>query len=344
MTKIKVAIVGFGNLGRGVVSSLKNNPDLELAQIITRHPDRVKKEARNVPVFGMDNFKKIADIAILCGGSKDDLFGVAAKKLTGKQKNNLASPGIAGHGPYFAQFFNTVDSFDTHARIPLYHRYMDKYARTNKHTAVISAGWDPGTFSLERILADAFIPGTKHYTFWGPGVSQGHSDAVRRIPGVRDCRQYTLPVKSAIDRVRTGKNPVLSPRQKHTRLVYVVPEPDADRARIVRAVKTMPNYFTGYDTKVIFIAQGKLLKEHRGFPHAGFVLASGKTGTDNHALIDYHCDWGSNPEATANILVACCRACFRLNRERKYGALTMLDIPPAYLNPRSKTELLKNFM
>jgi diaminopimelate dehydrogenase len=344
MPKIKVAIVGFGNLGRGVVGSLKDNPDLELAQIISRDPARVKKEVQNVPVFGMDNFKKISDIAILCGGSKEDLFGIKTNRKYTAPKARIPDPRTTGQGPYFAQFFNTVDSFDTHARIPDYHQRMDKFSRTSKHTAIISAGWDPGTFSLERILADAFIPGAKHYTFWGPGVSQGHSDAVRRIPGVRDCRQYTLPVKSAVARVRTGKNPVLSLRQKHTRLVYVVPEPGADRPRITRAIKTMPNYFEGYDTKVVFMSPGQLRKEHGSFPHAGFVLASGKTGTSNKAMIDYHCAWGSNPEATANILVACCRACYRLNRERRYGAFTMPDIPPAYLSPRSKKELLENFM
>jgi len=344
MKKIKVAIVGFGNLGRGVASSLKNNPDLELTQIISRNPGRVKKTVRSVPVFGIDNFKKIADVAILCGGSKDDLFGVATRKLTGIQLNKLASPGIAGQGPYFAQFFNTVDSFDTHARIPDYHRFMDRYSRINRHTAVISAGWDPGTFSLERTMADAFIPGCGHYTFWGPGVSQGHSDAVRRIPGVCDCRQYTLPVKSAIARVRSGKNPVLSAGQKVTRLVYVVAEPGADRSRIVRAIKTMPNYFVGYDTKVVFLSSRQLLREHGAFPHAGFVLAAGRTGKNNRALIEYDCAWGSNPEATANILVAVARACHRLSRERKHGALTMLDISPAYYSPRERTELLKSFM
>jgi diaminopimelate dehydrogenase len=344
MPKIKVAIVGFGNLGRGVVRSLKGNPDLELAQIISRNPARVKMEVRNVPVFAMDDFKKLGDVAILCGGSKEDLFGIKTNSKYTAPKVQIPDPRTAGQGPYFAQFFNTVDSFDTHARIPDYHRYMNKYARTNKHTAIISTGWDPGTFSLERTMADAFIPGARHYTFWGPGVSQGHSDAVRRIPGVRDCRQYTLPIKSAIALVRTGKSPVLSPRQKHTRLVYVVPEPGADQLRITRAIITMPNYFAGYDTKVVFLSSQRLLKEHEGFPHAGFVLASGKTGTGNHALIDYHCDWGSNPEATANILIACCRACYRLNRERKYGAFTMTDIPPAYLSPRTKADLLHNFM
>jgi diaminopimelate dehydrogenase len=341
MKKIKVAIVGFGNLGRGVVRSLKSNPDLELAQIISRNPARVKKEVRNVPVFGIADFKKLADVAILCGGSKEDLFGSVTSKKFG---SGIPYPGLFGQGPYFAQFFNTVDSFDTHARIPDYHRFMDRYSRINRHTAVISAGWDPGTFSLERTMADSFIPGARHYTFWGPGVSQGHSDAVRRIPGVRDCRQYTLPVKSAITRVRSGKNPVLTSGQKHTRLVYVVPEPSADRARIVRAIKTMPNYFVGYDTKVVFLSSRRLLNEHGVFPHAGFVLATGRTGKDNRALIEYDCAWGSNPEATANILVAVARACFRLSRERKFGALTMLDIPPAYYSPRSEKELLDKFM
>jgi diaminopimelate dehydrogenase len=341
MKKIKVAIVGFGNLGRGVVKSLKNNPDLELAQIMSRDPARVKKEIRSVPVFGMADFKKLADVAILCGGSKEDLFGVS---VSGKAGARIDCPCAIGHGPYFAQFFNTVDSFDTHARIPDYHRFMDHYSRRNRHTAVISAGWDPGTFSLERTMADAFIPGAGHYTFWGPGVSQGHSDAVRQIPGVCDCRQYTLPVKSAISRVRSGKNPVLSPGQKVTRLVYVVAEPAADRSRIAKAIKSMPNYFVGYDTTIGFLSSRQLLKEHGAFPHAGFVLATGRTGKNNRALIEYDCAWGSNPEATANILVAVARACDRLSRERKFGALTMLDIPPQYYSPRSGKELLKSFM
>jgi len=340
MKRIKVAIVGFGNLGRGVRRALAGCPDMELVQVITRDPKRVRREVKNVPVNDFRSFNREVDVAILCAGSRQDLFNSSSPMRPPK---SLAASSRLGQGPFFARLFNTVDSFDTHARIPDYRHYMNAYAVMNRRTAVISAGWDPGTFSLERIMADAFIPGSHRYTFWGPGVSQGHSDAVRRIPGVVDARQYTLPVRSAVARVRRGQNPKLKPGEKHTRLVYVVSEMAADRKRIEREIKAMPNYFLGYRTRVVFVSRARLLIEHKAFPHAGFVLTSGKTGS-NKALIEYRCAWESNPEATAGILVACGRACVRLNIEQRYGAFTMADIPPAYYSPRDGAELLKNFM
>lgn len=340
MKRIKVAIVGYGNLGRGVRKALSGSPDMELVQIITRDPKRVRREVKDMPVSDFRTFNREVDVAILCGGSRQDLFSA---DIPARPPKSLAASSRLGQGPFFARFFNTVDSFDTHARIPAYRHYMNAYAMMNRRTAVISAGWDPGTFSLERIMADAFIPGSHRYTFWGPGVSQGHSDAVRRIPGVVDCRQYTRPVRSAVSRVRRGQNPKLQAGEKHTRLVYVAIEPAADRKRIEREIKTMPNYFVGYRTRVVFTSRARLLKEHKAFPHAGFVLASGRTG-GHQALIEYRCAWESNPEATANILVACGRACVRLNIEQRYGAFTMADIPPAYYSSRTQAELVKDFM
>ena len=340
MKRIKVAIVGYGNLGRGVRQALAKSPDMELVQIITRDPKRVLREVKSMPVNDFRTFNREVDVAILCCGSKQDLFNAGSPARPPK---SLTSPAQLGQGPFFARLFNTVDSFDTHARIPAYRRCMNAYCVMNRRTAVISAGWDPGTFSLERIMADAFLPGSHRYTFWGPGVSQGHSDAVRRIPGVVDCRQYTLPIRSAVSRVRRGQNPKLEPGEKHTRLVYAAVQAGADKKRIEHEIKTMPNYFVGFRTRVVFVSRARLLKEHKGFPHSGFVLASGKTGS-NKGLIEYRCSWESNPEATASILVACARACVRMNREHKYGAWTMADIPPAYYSSRDSAELLKDFM
>lgn len=340
MKKIKVTIVGYGNLGRGVRLALAESPDMELAQIITRDPRRVRGEVRDIAINDYQTFKCNTELAFLCGGSRQDLFAI---RLPGSQPKRINKPDEFGQGPFFAQFFNTVDSFDTHARIPEYYHCLHHYARQSCHTAIISAGWDPGTFSLERIMADAFIPNGCNYTFWGPGVSQGHSDAVRRIPGVLDARQYTLPIARAVTRVRTGTNPDLAPYQKHTRLVYVVAKPGSDRKRIVQEIKSMPNYFADYRTRVIFISQKEMNRKHGKFPHAGFVLTADKTGR-NKALIEYRCQWESNPEATARIMVACGRAAMRLYQEKHYGAFTMADIPPAYYSPRPQAELLKDFM
>jgi len=342
MKKIKIAIVGFGNLGRGVLRAIGKNSDMELVEIITRHRERVKKEVENIPLFAVDQFEQLADVAILCGGSKEDLFGITTNRTYGDKNKKIENGRVMGQGPYFAQFFNTVDSFDTHSRIFDYYQYMGKFAKLNRHTAIVSAGWDPGTFSLERVLAGTFLPDATHYTFWGPGVSQGHSDAVRQIKGVKDARQYTLPIEKAIERVRAGENPQLKTKEKHKRLVYVVVKEGSDKKRIAKEIKEMSNYFTDYITIVIFISEEDMRMNHSTFPHAGFVFASRKA--EHKALIEYRCEWGSNPDATGGILVACARACFRLNREKKFGAFTMLDIPPAYYTTHTRKELLTAYM
>jgi len=280
----------------------------------------------------------------LCGGSCLDIFGEHTDRERIARAPDLVNSLTLGQGPYFAQFFNTVDSFDTHARIPDYFQCMNNYAKKNTHTSVISAGWDPGTFSLERVLAKSFFPQARPYTFWGPGISQGHSDAVRRIKGVKDARQYTLPVNEAVGRVRTGEHPDLKAGDKHTRLVYVVPEQDADKEDIVQKIEAMPHYFDEYETKVVFVTEKELHAKHGAYPHGGFVLASGFTRDDHRALIEYKCEWGDNSEATACILVACPRACYRLHTEHAYGAFSMFDIPPAYYNRLSREELLREYL
>lgn len=334
METTTVAIVGYGNIGRGVHESIKRNDDMELAGILTRGPRRVEEElsggSENLPPI-VDAKKETlfnevlpADVAVLCGGSKDDL---------------------PVQGPKFAQHYNVVDSFDTHADIPDYYEEMDEITSENGNVAVVSTGWDPGTFSLERVLADAFLPGADHYTFWGPGVSQGHSDAARQVEGVVDARQYTLPVDEAIDQVRGGERPDLDTDEKHTRKVYVVPEEDADRYRIEEEIKSMPNYFEPYDTTVIFVDEEEMESEHDEYPHGGFVMASGETGSSgNEALIEYNCDWDSNPEATANILVAHARAARRINDRGNSGARTILEVPPADLSPHDRETLRSEFM
>lgn len=326
--KTAVAIVGYGNVGRGVRHAIAKSSDMTLAGIVTRDPKRIEKEAAGVPVYAKDDEaewsrKLAADVAVLCGGSAVDL---------------------PEQGPYFARFFNTVDSFDTHHDIPAYFATMDTVAKKAGKVSVISTGWDPGTFSLERVLADAFIPGAAHYTFWGPGVSQGHSDAARHVKGVKDARQYTIPVQEALDRVRSGENPSFSTREKHRRLVYVVAEEGADRSRIEKDIREMPNYYADYDTEVRFVTEAEMKRDHAAYPHAGFVLASGKTGAASKAIVEYRCEWGSNPEATGSILVAHARAAARFAREKRFGAYTILDIPASYLSPRSAEELRRTFM
>ncbi|MFB6357132.1 MAG: diaminopimelate dehydrogenase [bacterium] len=334
MNSTSIAIVGYGNIGRGVHESIKRNDDMELSGILTRGPKRVREELsdapdRTPPIVDasktMDFGQELpADVAILCGGSKDDL---------------------PVQGPKFAKHYNVVDSFDTHADIPDYYDEMDKISSENDQLAVVSTGWDPGTFSLERVLADAFIPGADHYTFWGPGVSQGHSDAARQIEGVKDARQYTLPIDEAIERVRNGERPELETSEKHTREVYVVIEDGADKDRIEREIVEMPNYFEPYDTTVEFISEDEMERNHDEYPHGGFVMASGKTGSEgNKALIEYNCDWDSNPEATANILIAHARAASRMSERGEDGARTILEIQPADLSPYSRDELLSEFM
>ncbi len=320
---IRVGIVGYGNIGRGVIKAIGLSQDMELAGIFTRRPEAVQKQAGGVPVFSnADAFRpdiqKSVDVMVLCGGSKED---------------------IPDQGPQFAEHFNTVDSFDTHANIPAYFAKMNSIAKANRHVCIVSAGWDPGIFSLERMLGDAFLPGSKQYTFWGRGVSQGHSDAVRQIAGVLDARQYTIPVEDAIARVRRGERPDFTPRDMHERLVYVVAEEGADRECIRRDIESMPNYFAPYNTKVVFITQDEMRRDHSAYPHGGFVLTSGSTGANKHVL-EYRCQLDSNPEFTGSVLVACARAAWRLKRQRKAGAFTLMDFPPALLSPRSSLELL----
>ena len=327
----RILVVGYGNVGRGVISAIARNPDMELAGVMTRRPDVVEKElADKCRVFKLSNMSAvsregIADVAVLCGGSKQDL---------------------PKYGPKMARYISTVDSFDTHANIPQYFAKMDKIAHAEGNVVIISAGWDPGTFSLERVLGDSFLPDSKKYTFWGPGVSQGHSDAVRKIAGVKDARQYTLPVEGALNSVRTGANPDLTTREKHRRLVYVVAESSDPKelARIQQEIVSMPNYFVDYDTEVRFIGTEEMKQEHSAYPHGGFVLTAGETGSGNKAMIEYKNQWASNPEATGSILVACARAARRFDRMKLYGAYTMLDIPPNFYSPRSRKDLLKHFM
>jgi len=323
---INAAIVGYGNLGRGVRQALETSTDMKLVAVFSRRVDQLKKEITQVPVISTDKFSlpkdlKI-DVAILCGGSKED---------------------TPVQGPIFAQKYNTVDSFDTHADIPGYFKQMDSIARKNGHVSIFSAGWDPGIFSLERVLGDAFLPNNRSYTFWGRGVSQGHSDAARKIKGVLDARQYTLPIDNAINKVRSGETPKFSKREMHKRLVYVVAEEGADRERIKKEIVEMPNYYDEYDTEVVFITREEMLKSHAALPHGGFVLTSGLTG-EYKQILEYRCQLESNPDFTGSVLVACARAAVRLQQSGHKGAFTMLDIPPALYSHRSADELRSHFM
>lgn len=321
---IRIGILGYGNLGRGVECAVRQNPDMELKAVFTRrNPADVKiltDTAAVCPVSEAPQWKEELDVLILCGGSATDL---------------------PAQTPEYAQMFNVVDSFDTHARIPEHFANVDAAAKKAGKTAVISVGWDPGMFSLNRMYANAILPEGKDYTFWGRGVSQGHSDAVRRIPGVKDAKQYTIPVDSALKAVRAGENPELTTRQKHTRECFVVPEEDADQAAIERKIKTMPNYFADYDTTVHFISEEELKRDHDGIPHGGFVLRSGVTGweRENRHLIEYSLKLDSNPEFTASVIAAYARAACRLSREGVHGCKTVFDIAPAYLSAKSGEEL-----
>ncbi len=344
--KIKIAIVGYGNVARGVHKSiLKNNKvnnDMELVGIISRRPEQVKEEVKEINVYKNDINDWMgleADVAILCGGSAKDL-----------PKN----------GPYYAKHFNTVDSFDTHNHIGPYideetQRKMQGYlkdmndaAKASGNTSAISIGWDPGTFSLERVLANAFFPGAKAYGFYGltekGGLSMGHSDAVRRIEGVVDARQYTHAIPKAIERVRSGENPDLEPGEMHWRECFVVLDKYGDKDRIEHEIKTMPNYFKPYKTRVNFISQREIERNHKEMPHDGLVIAVGKTGNGNIAKIEYKCEWDSNPEATGSIMVAYARGIYRFNKEGKTGAFSILDFPASYASPHSLEILTKNFM
>lgn len=321
---IRIGILGYGNLGRGVECAVKHNPDMELKAVFTRrNPEDVKILTETAKVCHVDeavNMKDELDVLIICGGSATDL---------------------PVQTPKYAEYFNVVDSFDTHARIPEHFAAVDEAAKKGGHVAMISVGWDPGMFSLNRLYANAILPGGKDYTFWGKGVSQGHSDAVRRIQGVIDARQYTIPVEAALDAVRNGENPELTTREKHTREVFVVAEEGADQGRIENEIKTMPNYFDEYDTTVHFITAEEMEKEHKGLPHGGFVIRTGKTGwEDEHDhVIEYSLKLDSNPEFTSSVIAAYARAAYRLSQEGQTGCKTVFDVAPAYLSAQTPEEL-----
>ena len=326
---IRIGIYGYGNLGRGVEAAIRQNPDMELVAVFTRRdPATLKIKTESASVLHVDdapNMTDKIDVMILCGGSATDL---------------------PTQTPALAALFNVVDSFDTHARIPEHFENVDAAAKAAGKTAIISAGWDPGMFSINRAYAEAILPNGSSYTFWGKGVSQGHSDAIRRIEGVIDAKQYTIPSDAALDAVRSGSCPELSTRQKHTRECFVVADESADKARIEREIVTMPNYFADYDTTVHFISLEELKRDHSGIPHGGFVIRSGKTGFDleNTHVIEYSLKLDSNPEFTSSVIVAYARAVARFAAEGKNGALTVLDVPPAYLSSKSGADLRRELL
>lgn len=326
---IKVGILGYGNLGRGVECAVRNSEDMELVAVFTRrNPSSVKLLTEGVPVVEIEkvlDWKEKIDVMILCGGSATDL-----PKQT----------------PEFAKHFNVIDSFDTHANIPEHFAAVDISAKSAQKVAMISVGWDPGLFSLNRVYADAILPKGETYTFWGKGVSQGHSDAVRRIHGVKNAKQYTIPVESALEAVRSGKAPKLSTREKHLREVFVVLEAGADANAIEKKIKTMPNYFADYDTTVHFIGEEEFQKKHSGMAHGGFVIRSGKTGLADEFtnVIEYSLKLESNPAFTASVLVAYARAVMRFYRQGSFGCKTVLDVPPSYLSPKSDETLRKELL
>ena len=326
---IKIGILGYGNLGRGVECAVKQNDDMELVAVFTRrNPEDVKiltETAVVCNVADVEDWKDKIDVMIICGGSATDL-----PKQT----------------PVYAKMFNAIDSFDTHARIPEHFANVDAAAKEGGHVGIISVGWDPGMFSLNRLYANAILPDGNDYTFWGKGVSQGHSDAIRRVEGVKDGKQYTIPVEAALEAVRNGENPELTTRQKHTRECFVVLEEGADAAKVEEEIKTMPNYFSDYDTTVHFISEEELKANHSGIPHGGFVLRSGKTGWDgeNKHLIEYSLKLDSNPEFTSSVLIAYARAAYRLASEGQSGCKTVFDIAPAYLSAKSGEELRKHML
>lgn len=319
---MRIGIAGYGNLGRGVEYALQKCNDMELRAIVTRRdPASLTPVTQGVPIYGADSLKKLQqeiDVMILCGGSATDL---------------------PEQGPAYAKFFNTVDSFDTHAKIPAYFDAIDAAAKAGKHISIFSVGWDPGLFSLNRLYAEAVLPQGESYTFWGRGVSQGHSDAIRRIPGVKNAIQYTVPIPSAMEAVRSGSCPALTTGQKHKRECFVVPEKDADLEAIRKAICEMPNYFAEYETVVHFISEKELQEEHNKMPHGGFVMRSGITAGNTKQMIEYSLKLDSNPEFTAGVLVCYARAAFRLAQKGESGARTVFDIAPGLLSPKSSSEL-----
>jgi len=321
---IRLGILGYGNLGKGVEAAVKHNPDMELKAVFTRRdPASLTMKTEGAAVYAADSLashKDELDVLILCGGSATDL---------------------PEQTPEAVKYFNVVDSFDTHARVPEHFANVDKAAKESGHVGIISVGWDPGMFSLARLYSNVILTDGNDYTFWGRGVSQGHSDAIRRIDGVKDARQYTVPVPEAVEAVRAGKNPELTTRQKHTRECYVVAEEGADLARIEREIKTMPNYFADYDTTVHFISAEELARDHAGLPHGGSVIRTGRTGWNNENVhtIEYSLKLDSNPEFTTQVLAAFARAAFRLNQKGESGAKTVFDIPPVLLSSQTPEEI-----
>ena len=328
MSKIRIGIVGYGNIGRGVEQAIKRNEDMELAAVFTRRdPASVKVATEGAKVVHMDDMlsmKGDVDVMVLCGGSATDL------------------PVM---GPEIAANFNTIDSFDTHAKIPEYFANVDKAAKEGNNISIISVGWDPGMFSLNRLYAESILVQGSTYTFWGKGVSQGHSDAIRRIPGVKNAIQYTVPVDEAIDQVRSGSEPKLTTRDKHTRECYVVAQEGANKAEIENAIKTMPNYFDEYNTTVHFISEEELKRDHSKMPHGGFVIRTGETGEEgNKHVIEYSLKLDSNPEFTASVLIAYARAAYRLNQKGENGARSVFDIAPALLSMKTPEQLRKEIL
>lgn len=327
--KIRIGILGYGNLGRGIECAIKQNEDMELVGVFTRrNPSSVKILTPGVNVLSIDDaidFKEKIDVMILCGGSATDL---------------------PTQTPTFAEYFNIVDSYDTHAKIPEHFDAVDAMARLGKKVSIISAGWDPGMFSLNRLYANAILPSGNDYTFWGTGVSQGHSDAIRRIHGVKDAKQYTIPVDKALASVRNGENPILNTRQKHTRLCFVVVEEDANKDDIAKEIINMPNYFADYDTTVNFISEEELKRDHSRINHGGFVFRSGNTGWDNENkhIIEYSLKLDSNPEFTASVIVAYARASYRLQQRGDCGCKTVFDIAPGDLSIKSAAQLRKELL
>ena len=323
---MKIGIYGYGNLGRGVEKAFALNPDMELAGVFTRRDPASVRTATGAKVYAADQAEKFVgeiDVMILCGGSATDL-----PEMT----------------PALARSFNVVDSFDTHARIPEHFAAVDQAAFQTGHTALISGGWDPGLFSLARLYMNAVLPQGRDYTFWGRGVSQGHSDAIRRIPGVKDARQYTVPVAEAVEQVRAGKQPELTAREKHLRECFVVAEEGADRERIEKAIKEMPNYFADYDTTVTFITEEELKMNHAALPHGGEVIRSGKTSGENGHVMSFSLKLDSNPEFTGSVLLCCARAVGRMHARQIFGCQTLFNVAPADLSPLSPEELRKKLL
>ena len=325
---IRIGIFGYGNLGRGIECAIAQNDDMELVAVFTRRDPKALKTLGNAPVYSVNDvlsFKDKIDVMILCGGSATDL---------------------PEQTPYLAEHFNVVDSFDTHAKIPTHFENVNEASLKGQRTSMISVGWDPGMFSLNRLIAECILPNGNDYTFWGKGVSQGHSDAIRRIKGVKNGKQYTIPYENALELVRSGAAPSLSPREKHLRECFVVAEEGADLQAIEKEIKEMPNYFADYDTVVHFITEEELQRDHAGIPHGGFVIRSGKTGwsLENTHIIEYSLKLDSNPEFTASVIICYARATYRMAKMGDFGCKTVFDVPPAYLSKKSAEELRKELL